>query len=115
MGTVGRESVGCAGEIPPPPSMETTTKETAGSRPRLVHFPRSSRSDVRNPLLALPSAAAFRELPAAQREPLRALLLDLAAAASWRAEESWRRHKAPMAAYWKAVAVYARHAARLLR
>jgi hypothetical protein len=79
------------------------------------HFPRSSRSDVRNPLLALPSVQAFATLPAPAREALRALLLDLAAAATWRANESWRRHKAPMAAYWKAVAVYARHAARLLR
>ncbi len=79
------------------------------------HFPRSARSDVRNPLLGLPSAQAFRNLPPAAREPLRALLRDLAAAATWRANESWRRHKPPMAAYWKAIAVYARHAARLLR
>ena len=79
------------------------------------HFPRSARSDVRNPLLALPAAQAFAAMPAPAREATRALLLDLATAASWRANESWRRHKAPMAAYWKAVAVYARHAARLLR
>lgn len=79
------------------------------------HFPRSARSDVRNPLLALPSAQAFATLPGPAREATRALLLDLAAAATWRANESWRRHKAPMAAYWKGVAVYARHAARLLR
>jgi hypothetical protein len=79
------------------------------------HFPRSARSDVRNPLLALPSAQAFSTLPPEARQATRALLLDLASAATWRANESWRRHKAPMAAYWKAVAVYARHAARLLR
>lgn len=79
------------------------------------HFPRSSRSDVRNPLLALPAARALMDLPPASRAALQVILLDLAAAATWRANESWRRHKAPMAVYWKAVATYARHAARLLR
>jgi hypothetical protein len=43
------------------------------------------------------------------------LLLDIRQDAQVRAEKSWRSHKAPMAAYWKAVAVYAGHAARLLR
>jgi hypothetical protein len=85
------------------------------SAAQVRHFPRSARSDVRNPLLTLPSAQALAELPSESKEALHALLLDLAAAAAWRAEESWRRHKAPMAAYWKAVAVYARHTARLLR
>ena len=49
------------------------------------------------------------------RAALRAVLLDLALDAGGRADLSWRRHKAPMAAYWKAVAVYARHLARVLR
>jgi len=46
---------------------------------------------------------------------LTALLGDLAQdAAAW-ADHAWRRHKAPMVAYWKAVAVYARHTARAVR
>lgn len=69
----------------------------------------------RNPLLALPAVAKLRELPPATRADLRALLLDLGAEAQARADHSWKRHKAPMAAYWKAVAVYARHTARALR
>lgn len=74
---------------------------------------RSSRADVRNPLMQLPSAAAIRRLPAEARAALRLLLLDMSQDARARAEHCWRRHKAPMAAYWKAVAVYAKHAARL--
>ena len=76
---------------------------------------RSNRPDVRNPLLALPSAEAIRALPDATRAALRALLLDIRRDAQARAETCWKRHKAPMAAYWKAVAVYAGHTARLAR
>lgn len=43
------------------------------------------------------------------------MLMDLRRDAADNAEKSWKKHKAPMAAYWKAVAVYAGHAARLLR
>jgi hypothetical protein len=46
---------------------------------------------------------------------LRDLLLAIRADAQARAAECWRKHKAPMACYWKAVAVYAGHAARLTR
>lgn len=76
---------------------------------------RASRADVRNPILALPTAARFASLSPALRAELRALLLDLRRDAQTRAEDCWRRHKAPMAAYWKAVAVYAGHIARVLR
>ena len=34
--------------------------------------------------------------------------------AAQRAQKSWRTHKAPMALYWKAVSVYARHIARAI-
>ena len=77
--------------------------------------PRSSLAEVRNPLLALPSAKALRSLPPEAREAMRGLLLDIRKDAQARAERCWRQHKAPMAAYWKAVAVYAGHTARLLR
>ena len=42
------------------------------------------------------------------------MLIDLRRDALARAEKSWRSHKAPMAAYWKSVAVYAGHLARVL-
>lgn len=72
---------------------------------------RSSRPEVRNPVLALPAAARLVALPAPAREALAAVLRDLSRDARERAEKCWRTHKAPMAAYWKAVAVYARHLA----
>lgn len=77
--------------------------------------PRSVRATVRNPLLALPAAADLQRLPADAKAALRALLLEIRTDARARANECWRKHKAPMAAYWKAVAVYANHTARLLR
>jgi hypothetical protein len=72
---------------------------------------------VRNPILALPGTARLLQLDPHTRALLRAVLLlqlDLAADARTRAEESWRWPK-PMAAYWKAVSVYAGHLARVLR
>jgi hypothetical protein len=77
---------------------------------------RSSRPEVRNPMLALP---ATRRLAESLQEPARALLAEvlteLARDAADRARASWRSHKAPMACYWKIVSVYARHLARALR
>lgn len=81
----------------------------------LDQCPRSSRPATRNPLLRLPAAQRLSELPIEARGMLRTLLLEISADARSRAEHSWRRHKAPMAAYWKAVSVYARHTARLLK
>lgn len=75
---------------------------------------RSTRPEVRNPVLLLPAAQRLRELPPESRAALRACLCDLSADASRRADLAWRKHKPPMAAYWKAVAVYARHIARIL-
>lgn len=76
---------------------------------------RSSRPDVRNPLLRLPAAQRIAELPEPARAALRALLGEIAADARERAEKSWRTHKAPMAVYWKCLAVYAKHTMRLTR
>lgn len=76
---------------------------------------RSSRPDVRNPLLTLPAAQSIASLPPEAKAALRNLLLDLSRDARQRAEYSWRSSKAPMAAYWKAVSVYARHTAALLK
>lgn len=76
---------------------------------------RSNRAEVRNPILRLPGFAKLKRLPRPVREALADLLWELGADASVRAEDCWRKHKAPMAAYWKACAVYARHIARALR
>jgi hypothetical protein len=52
-----------------------------------------------NPLLRLNAAQQLLELPAdADRQ----------------AEHAWRKRKGPMAAYWRAVATYARHTAHAL-
>lgn len=75
---------------------------------------RSSNKIIRNPILGLPGIARLQALPEAVRAPLRDILAELAEDARQRAELSWRRHKAPMAAYWKAVAVYAGHLRRAL-
>ena len=53
-------------------------------------------------------------LPAPQRAVMAMLMRDLSADARARADKCWRTHKAPMAAYWKAVAVYAGHIRRAL-
>lgn len=76
---------------------------------------RSSGAAVRNPVLALPAMRALQARPADQRAELRVVLLELAADARARADKAWRTHKAPMACYWKCVAVYVGHIARALR
>lgn len=78
-------------------------------------IPRSNRREVRNPVLALAASAALQAQPVEVREALAALFAELATEARAKAELSWRKHKAPMAVYWKAVAVYAKHTARALR
>lgn len=77
--------------------------------------PRSIRAGVRNPLLLLPGAAEIRALPPEAKAALRLLLQGIRADAKRRADEAWRKHKAPMAAYWKALSVYAGHTMRLCR
>lgn len=70
---------------------------------------------LRNPVLALPAVERLLTLPPALRNHLYDLLMQLRADAQERADKSWARHKGPMAAYWKAVAVYAGHIARAIR
>jgi hypothetical protein len=76
---------------------------------------RSSRREVRNPILALPAAQRLAELDPATRAALCDLLRDLAQDAADRAQKSWRQSKAPMAAYWKAVSIYAKHLRSVVR
>jgi hypothetical protein len=76
---------------------------------------RSARAEVRNPLVALPAAAKLAALPPEARAALEELLGEISKDCRGRANEAWKRHKAPMAAYWKANAVYARHMKLLLK
>jgi hypothetical protein len=74
----------------------------------------SIRREVRNPVLALPAAQQLQALDPSVRLQLRRLFLDLRDDARIRAAECWRKHKAPMAVYWKCVGVYTNHVARVL-
>ena len=50
---------------------------------------RARRADVRNPILALPSATRLAELSPSVRTELRRLLLDLRRDAQTRADDCW--------------------------
>jgi len=76
---------------------------------------RSTKPDVRNPLVHLPAAQAVADLPPEARAALKRLLRELSADCRARATKAWVSHKAPMAAYWKAQATYANHAQRLIK
>jgi len=73
---------------------------------------RSTRADIRNPVLALSGVAALRDLPPDTRAVIANALRDVQRDARERADKCWRTHKAPMALYWKAVGVYSGHIAR---
>lgn len=67
-----------------------------------------------NPLLKLPAGRALLALPAADRARIEAVMRELRDQANKEAERSWAKRKGPMAAYWRAVATYARHIAHAL-
>jgi hypothetical protein len=62
-----------------------------------------------NPLFDLPAAKELLALDEADRKRFARLFQDLRHQANQEAELCWKRRKAPMAAYWRAVATYARH------
>lgn len=76
---------------------------------------RSLRPDIRNPVLKLQAIAKLQQLDEPTRALLSELLFEIQGGARVTAEKCWRMHKAPMAAYWKAVGVYAGHIARAIR
>lgn len=76
---------------------------------------RSNKPEVRNPLLAYPSAAKAASMPPEAREWLIQFLEDLRRDARERAAKAWRSHKAPMALYAKVIQVYSGHLIRVLR
>lgn len=68
-----------------------------------------------NPLLKLPAAQALLALPSSPEKALiEQLFREIRGEANKLAEESWRKRKAPMAAYWRAVSTYARHVAHAI-
>jgi len=67
-----------------------------------------------NPLLALPAGRALQRLPKQDRERIEAVMRQLRDQANKEAEKAWAKRKGPMAAYWRAVATYARHVAHAL-
>lgn len=67
-----------------------------------------------NPLLRLDAVQQLLDLPREQRTALARLLRELRSDADRQAENAWRKRKGPMAAYWRAVATYARHTAHAL-
>jgi hypothetical protein len=85
------------------------------SRGAMKQAQRSVSAEVRNPLLGLQAAEGLKSLSPEVRQALRALLMELRAEAHAKAEASWLKRKGPMAVYFRAVAVYAGHIARLLR
>lgn len=76
---------------------------------------RSNRPEVRNPLLALPSAKLAADMPPAARDWLILFLGDIRRDSQIRAAHAWRKHKPPLAVYWKVVATLAGHIAKVLR
>lgn len=77
---------------------------------------RSNSAAVRNPIAAIPEVAAgVRDLSPAARTELRSFLKLMSKDFRERGNHAWRKHKPPMAAYWKQNAVIARHLALALR
>src|ERR1700752_3736991 len=77
--------------------------------------PRSNRRDVRNPIWSLPAMHQVLALPLESRAAIEALVSDIGDDAKRRAQESWRKNKGTMAAYWKAVGAYAEPIRRVLK
>ncbi len=67
-----------------------------------------------NPLLDLPAGRDLLALPKDDRRRIEKVMRDLRHQANAEADKAWRKKKGPMAAYWRAVATYARHTAHAL-
>jgi hypothetical protein len=60
-------------------------------------------------------AKRFEALSPESKQALKEALNDLRADALNRANHSWKKHKAPMALYWKVVGVYSGHLAKSIK
>ena len=56
----------------------------------------------------------FNALPDDSKKALKSALIDLRKDALNRANHCWKKHKAPMALYWKVIGVYSGHLARAI-
>jgi uncharacterized membrane protein len=65
-------------------------------------------------MLALQEVRDAASLPPEAREALRRVLLAVSKTCREKGNEAWRKHKPPMAAYWKSNAVHARHLAHAM-
>lgn len=77
--------------------------------------PRSSRHDVRNPMIALPEVMDFAKLPPGALEAMRVALHAISKVSRVKAEALWKSKKAVSAAYWKAKSVDTRHLALAIK
>lgn len=59
--------------------------------------------------------AAFNGLEPSAKAALKLCLLSLREDALHKANYCWKKHKAPMALYWKVVGVYAGHLAKAIK
>ena len=80
----------------------------------MIRPSRKVRRERLSPLLGLPSFQGLAELPASTLEPLGTVLGGLRDVAAAEGPRSWRKRKAPMAAYWMAVAAHAGAAVRTI-
>lgn len=76
---------------------------------------RASRPDVRNPVLSVIDPDDWQGQDPAAVAALVRLMERYEAVARENAETAWKRHKAPMASYWKIWAVNLRHARIAIR
>jgi hypothetical protein len=68
-----------------------------------------------NPLMGLPAMSALASMPIWVRATLVQLMAEIKQWAEAKAQHSWKKRKAPLAAYWLACGVYAGHVGRGLR
>ena len=76
---------------------------------------RSNRAETRKPVVGLPAYEKLVALPDEAKAALADVLSEIQCDAAQRADKCWKKHKAPMAAYWKAVSVYSGHIRRSIR
>lgn len=76
-------------------------------------MPGANKPETQNPLIALPAAQRIRQMSPEFRREWKQLCLELAGQAAAKGDYNWGKRKYMNAAYWRVVAVYARHASRL--
>lgn len=65
--------------------------------------------------LKLKWKAIFDQLPPDSRAQLKKALQELRTDALEKSNHCWKKHKAPMALYWKVIGVYAGHISRSIK